>query len=54
MNPFNELLNKNKIPYYSLKNLALKPYDKYELSPYSKTRITPFTINLHGTFLTTI
>ena len=39
MNPFKENLNKNKISYYSLKNLALKPYDKYELSPYSKTRI---------------
>ena len=39
MNPFNENKNKTKINYYSLKNLALSPYDKYELSPYSKTRI---------------
>ncbi len=44
MNPFNEL-NKNKINFYSIKNLALKPYDKYELDPYSKTRI----ILLNGT-----
>lgn len=44
MNPFNEL-SKNKLNFYSIKNLALKPYDKYELSPYSKTRI----ILLNGT-----
>ncbi len=39
MNPFNEKIKNNKINYYSLKNLALKPYDKYELEPYCKTRI---------------
>ncbi len=39
MNPFLQNTKNNKISYYSLKNLALKPYDKYELLPYSKTRI---------------
>ena len=38
MNPF-ELIKTDKVKYYSLKNLALKSYDKYQLDPYSKTRI---------------
>lgn len=38
MNPF-ELINNSKVKFYSLKNLALKSYDKYQLDPYSKTRI---------------
>ena len=44
MNPF-EQSSKNKITYYSLKNLALKSYDKYQTAPYTKTRI----ILLNGT-----
>ena len=39
MNPFLEKLKSNKINYYSLKDLALKPYDKFSTDPYSKTRI---------------
>ena len=39
MNPFENFKSLNKINYYQLKNLALKPYDKYALAPYSKTRV---------------
>ena len=39
MNPFEQFKKNSKTKYYSLKNLALKSYDKYELNPYSKTRI---------------
>ncbi|MBO5851685.1 MAG: hypothetical protein J6R29_05095 [Clostridia bacterium] len=39
MNPFLEKTKTNKINYYSLKDLALKPYDKFATQPYSKTRI---------------
>lgn len=38
VNPFENLTN-DKVKYYSLSNLALKSYDKYQLAPYSKTRI---------------
>ena len=38
VNPF-ENLTTDKVKYYSLTNLALKPYDKYQTDPYSKTRI---------------
>ena len=44
MNPF-EQSSKSKINYYTLKNLALKSYDKYETAPYTKTRV----ILLNGT-----
>ena len=38
VNPF-ENLTTDKVKYYSLTNLALKSYDKYQTHPYSKTRI---------------
>ena len=39
MNPFEIQPKKIKGNYYSLSQLALKSYDKYEVDPYSKTRI---------------
>ncbi len=38
VNPFENLTN-DKVKYYSLSNLALKSYDKYQTQPYSKTRV---------------
>ena len=39
MNPFELEPKKLKNNYYSLQQLALKSYDKYEVDPYTKTRI---------------
>ncbi len=38
VNPFENLQNQ-KLRYYPLSSLALKSYDKYQLDPYSKTRV---------------
>ncbi len=39
MNPFKELPKDKKISYKNWGNLALKPYDKNQASPYTKTRV---------------
>jgi len=39
MNPFELESKKTKNSYYSLSQLALKSYDKYDIDPYTKTRI---------------
>ncbi len=39
MNPFELKPKKSKSNYYTLKDLAVKCYDKYEVDPYSKTRV---------------
>ena len=39
MNPFKELTAKDKPSFYAWKDMCLKPYDKNQTSPYTKTRI---------------
>jgi len=39
MNPFTEKQKNTKEDYYPLSELALKSYDKYDVDPYTKTRI---------------
>ncbi len=39
MNPFKELPAKDKLNFYSWKEMNLKPYDKNQTSPYTKTRV---------------
>lgn len=39
INPFKELPKDNKIKYSNWQSMSSKPYNKYETSPYTKTRV---------------
>ena len=39
MNPFKQLSKDSKLNYFNWQNLALKPYDKKAVSPYTKARV---------------
>ncbi len=39
MNPFSEAKNNEKPSYFSWKDLSLKPYNKFEVDPFTKLRI---------------